>query len=475
MTQSENRVQPAIHVLTNEQVEAIHSYSVKILETVGIRVDSEDAIRLFEKKTSRRFPSQQVTIPRDVISWALDCAPGQVRLFDREGRPAFTLDAHAQNQTRFGIGVTNTHYQQVDTDAVVPFLREHTRISALLGDHLDAFDVISTIGIPQDLAPPLVDLYNAIDLYAHTRKPIILLLVNGQRPESVYEVLEHMHGDLSSQPGVLSYVNPITPLILNQDTCKKIEASIRFGCPVIYSNYGMYGASTPMSMAGTLALMNAELLAGLVYCQLLKEGAPVILGSLPASFDMNTMGSAYSPGSLLLNLACAELMAYYGIPHCGTSGSGIGWGPDLPASDHLWMNHLSSCLGKVGLAPFVGGNFDSLVFSPTTVVYSNQIIKQVREFVAGFKIDDDAVALEEIFHTGPGGSFLTSEQTLNGLAKESRNLWSGMSLDKWIEEGQPSATSRLKDHVKHIMQELHCSDACKALVKQGESLIDKLQ
>ena len=475
MSESRHRAIPGISVLNTEQIETIHAYSLKILSTTGIRIDSEETLRLFEQRTGRAFPDQRVHIPEELVNWALEKAPDQIQIFKRDGQPAFTLDAHAKRQTRFGIGVTNTHYQQVDTDTVVPFLREHTRVSTLLGDHLDEYDVISTIGIPQDIAPPLVDLYNAIDLYSHTQKPIILLLVNGKQPDSVYELLGQMHGDLSKKPGIISYVNPITPLILNQDTCHKIEASIRVGCPVIYSNYGMYGASTPMSMAGTLALMNAELLAGLVYCQLLKEGTPVILGSLPASFDMNTMGSAYSPGSLLLNLACAELMSHYGIPHCGTSGSGIGWGPDLPASDHLWMNHLSSCLGKVGLAPFVGGNFDSLVFSPATVVYSNQIIKQVREFVAGFDIDDATVGLDEIMRAGPGGSFLTSEQTLNGISNMSRNLWSGMSLEQWIREGQPSATSRLKEHVRDTMKELYCNNTCKEMVKQGESLIDRVK
>ena len=90
----------------------------------------------------------------------------------------------------------------------------------------------------------------------------------------------------------------------------------------------------------------------------LKEGSPVILGSLPASFDMKNAGSFYSPQTLLLNLACAEMMVSYEIPHCGTSGSGNGWGADLLAGTTLCMNHFSSCLGTAGMVPFVGGNFD---------------------------------------------------------------------------------------------------------------------
>jgi trimethylamine--corrinoid protein Co-methyltransferase len=125
----------------------------------------------------------------------------------------------------------------------------------------------------------------------------------------------------------------------------------------------MAGATTPITPLGTLILLNAELLAGLVFAQLVREGTPVILGSLPAYFDMQTMASFYDTTSYLLNLACAEMMAAYALPHCGASGSGIGWGPDLVASGHQWMNHLLSCLGDVGLVPFVGDVLGSKAFS----------------------------------------------------------------------------------------------------------------
>ena len=115
---------------------------------------------------------------------------------------------------------------------------------------------------------------------------------------------------------------------------------------------------------------------------------------------------------MLINLACGEMMAHYGLPHCGTSGSGGGWGADLLAADGFWLNHLTACVGTVGLAPFVGGNFDSLVFSPAAAVYADQVICQARRFADGFTLDPAAVGLAEIDQVGPGGNFLTAELTL---------------------------------------------------------------
>jgi nicotinamidase-related amidase len=101
------------------------------------------------------------------------------------------------------------------------------------------------------------------------------------------------------------------------------------------------------------------------------------------------------------------MMAHYGLPHCGTSGSGMGWGPDLIAAGHQWMNHLLSCMGKVGLVPFVGDNLGAMAFSPAIAVYANDIIQQVRLLARGFELNDETVGLDEIAQVGPGGDYLT--------------------------------------------------------------------
>ena len=72
------------------------------------------------------------------------------------------------------------------------------------------------------------------------------------------------------------------------------------------------------------------------------------------------------------------MMVFYDITHCGTSGSENGWEADFLAGTTLCMKHFSVCLGSAGMVPFVGGNFDFLVFSRELVVYSDDIICQSR-------------------------------------------------------------------------------------------------
>jgi trimethylamine--corrinoid protein Co-methyltransferase len=185
------------------------------------------------------------------------------------------------------------------------------------------------------------------------------------------------------------------------------------------------------------------------------------------------MGGHYTPQTLLLNVACAEMMAYYELPHSGTSGSGPGWGPDLLAAGTLWMNHLTGCLGKVGLAPFVGGNFDSLAFSPAMVLYSDEVIRQARIFNQGFGIDDDSVALSEIDAIGPGGNFLMADQTV-ALCREtnfSNSIWPHLSLDQWQSEDCLQADKLLRAHTRKLLEELPRPEDHTDMIERGESFI----
>ena len=471
---SVHTVQPRITVLTPEQVEQVHNYSLQILSSVGVRVDSEQAREIFARAVGPSWvEDDRVRIPRDLVEWALEVAPSTVEIYDRQGQLAFRL---GDDRTRFGIGVTTLYYQDPETDEVVPFARRHMEAMVRLGSALPNFDVISTVGIIQDVPTQVSDLYAVLEMTANTVKPLVILVSDEDCFPPVLDLLEHLHGDLAARPFVIPYFNPLTTLIINAGTADKMLVAIERGLPFIYSTYSMAGMSTPITPAGTLALMNAELLAGLVLSQLAQEGTPIILGILPAIFDMKTMVSFYDPQSLVLNLVCAEMMAHYRLPHCGTSGSGTGWGPDLLAAGTYWMNHVTSCIDKVGLAPFVGDTLGSKAFSPANVVFVHEVIEQALRFAQGIRLDDASVDLEEIVRVGPGGNFLLSELTLKlyRSAYYTNPIFPRWSLEKWQEQGRPRAIDLLRSHTCQVMAELRAPEDHAALMAQGEAFIRSL-
>ncbi len=466
-------VTPKLTLLGTDNIPRVHEAALTILAKTGIRVDDPGARNVFAEAIGVRANRDRFYIPEDLVAWAIDSAPARVELFRRDGKPAFALDSSKTMQTVFGIGVTNLYYQEPLSDRVVSFKRRHMAYATRLGDGLDEFDVISTPGVIQNIEPIKGELMGGLEMLANTTKPLILLVSDPAAFAAALDMIEELVGFSMQRPFVMPYFNPLTPLVLNSETTVKIELAIAKGLPVVFSNYGMAGATSPISPGGTLALLTAELLAGLVYFQLLKEGTPVVLGSLPAYFDMGSMSSIYSPQSMLLNLACAEMMSHYNLPHCGTSGGSSGWGPDLIAGGLLWANHLTGILGKVGLIPFVGSNFDSKVFSSATVVYAAEVIRYIRELGKGFSLPVERIDLDEIGKIGPGGNYLTSPETLKNFRafQHASQIWPTLSLNSWQEKGRPGAGEELRKYTDNLLQKLTPPEDHDKLLRHGEKFI----
>jgi trimethylamine--corrinoid protein Co-methyltransferase len=473
--ESGGRAQPRLNLLHPEHIEAIHSGSLRILRELGLRVDSERARRVFARGgRDVRIEGDRVTFERDVVEWAIRASPSTVDVFDRRGAHAFRLGK--DDRTRFGVGVTNLWYQDPETDALSPFHREHMAKGVRLSESLASYDVISTLGVLRDLPPETADLYAVLEMAANSTKPLVLLISDESLFPASLELLGAVHGDVGTKPFVIPYLNPITPLTINEGTSDKLLDSIDRGLAAIFSNYGMAGMTTPITCAGTLALLNAELLSGLVLSQLAREGAPVILGSLPMFFEMKHVVDFYDPQTFLINLACAEMMAHYEVPHAGTSGSGEGWGPDLLAAGTQWMNQLTSVVGRVGLCPFVGSSLNSKAFSPALTVYGDEVIAQARLFAEGFAVDDASLGIDEaILALRQEGHFLMSPTTLDRYqGAYFGSTFPHISLEKWEEE-RPVGDRLLRERTRDLLAEAAAPDDHDEVVAKGEAFLSKFR
>ena len=465
----QNVARPRLALLDAAQREAVHEASLAILGGSGLRVDSPRARDIFAKGGAR-IEGDRVHVGRDLVDAAIESAPSEIGIFDRRGLPAFRL---GDGQTRFGAGVTNLWFQDPITDELTPFSRADMGRCVRLCQALPNYDVISTLGVIRDLPPEVADLFAVLEMVANSTKPLVILISDESLFPSALELLEAVRGDLGEKPFVIPYLNPVTPLVVNEGTSDKLLDSAERSIPVIYSNYGMSGMTTPLPCAGALALMNAELLGGLVLSQLANPGTPVILGSLPMYFDMKTMIDFYDPQTHLINLACAEMMAGYGVPHAGTSGSGDGWGPDLLAAGATWVNQITSVMGQVGLAPFVGSVLNSKAYSPAMTVYGNEVIGAARLFARGFPVDASSLGAEEAIEAlASEGHFLTSPSTLaNYKSAYYPSIFPRIGLEKWVDIGRPRADSRVREQARDLLATAPAPLDRDEIIARGEALI----
>ncbi len=466
-------IRPAFTVLEDSQKERIHNDSLKILSTVGVRVESKEAKRIFSKKIGSSMVSDDIVrIPPEVVDEALQTTPSSIKIYNRKGDFAFQLPG----DTRFGMGVTDLYYQNPENDNVVPFTREHMALMVRLGEKLPSYDVVSTIGVLQDVPAKVLDVYSTLEMASNTIKPLVVLVSDENAFVPVIELMENLFGNLSSKPFIIPFCTPISPLTINSGTVDKMMTTIKRGLPFIYSTGATAGATAPITPAESLCLLNAQLLAGVTLSQLIREGAPIIGGYVYSFLDMRGMSYFVDLFSHLVHRICAEMMNYYHLPHYGSAGGAMGWGADIINSGHQWMNHLLACIGKAGLVPMVGSILEYKVFSPTAAVYANEVIEQARIFAKGFSYDNEVVASDEIAEAGPGGEFLSSDLTLKRFrqAYYQSDIFPQLTLEAWQEQGCQRADEVLRGYTKDLIDNLTAPGDHGDLMEQGEAFIRKL-
>lgn len=471
-TGMDHKAVPRMTLLNEEQIQTIHKASLKVMEHTGVKVESARARDVFAKGgSSIRFNEDRVTFQPDIVEWAIHSAPSTYDVYSRRGEHVFRL---GNGPTRFGNGVTNLFYQDPVTDELSPFSRRSMELGVRLAQALPEYDVISTLGVIRDMPPAVADLYAVLEMIANSTKPLVLLISDEKLFPQVLRLIETVHGDVGNKPFIIPYLNPVTPLKLNEGTSDKLLDSIEHGIAAIYSNYGMAGMSTPITPPAALTFLIAELLAGVVLSQLAKEGTPIICGCLPAYFDMKTMVDFVDMQSFLINVGCAEMMAHYGIPHAGTSGSGEGWGADLLASGIIWANQLTCLMGKSGLAPFVGSSLNSKAYCPAQTVYANDVIAQARIFANGFTVDEHSAGADEIiYEMVENGHFLMSETTLGCYTNAYfQGIFPRISLERWEELGRPRLEQLLRDRTVELLNTAEPPEDHDAIIARGEAFLE---
>jgi len=466
-----NNVRPKLTMMSEEQIKEAHQNVLKVMSETGVRVDSPDILNLLERKLGIKSQDRIVKFQPEIVEEAIESAPKNIDVYDRRGNHKMKL---GEDRLRFGVGVTALFYQNPFDETLDIFKRENFRDLVRLGSMFKHYDVVSTVGIVRDVQEELGDMYGSLEHIANTTKPLVLLVSDENKFPDVLDMFELLNKkEVGDKPFVIPYFNPVSPLVLNAGTVDKMKVSIERGLPIIFSNYSMAGASTPLTPAGTLTLLMAELLAGLVISQTIKKGAPILLGMLPVYFDMRTMLNFYDPQSILISVACSEMMKHYQIPHCSTSGSGTGWGMDLIAADTYWMNTLALLLSSGHLAPFIGDSLGSKSISPTTFVHCHEIIDQALRLHDGFQLDEMNSAVSEISKVGPGKNFLNQPSTLrnykNGYYISS--VYPHYSMEKWQEAGSKPARQVLREKTQDLMKSAPYPEEYDEFIAKGEQFI----
>ena len=217
----------------------------------------------------------------------------------------------------------------------------------------------------------------------------------------------------------------------------------------------MMGGTAPVTLAGAVALGNAEMLSGLVMHQLRRAGAPFLYGHGVHHLDMREMISVYgAPEFQLARVLAAEMGRFYHLPVWGYAAHSDSKVVDGQAAADAQFSVLVAMLARTNLNHDVGYLESGLTYSPEYMVLTDEIITMTHSFANGFALDDEALALEVIHQVGPGGQFMTQEHTLTHW----RELWmpklfDRTRLERWEMRGSKDINARARERTLTILDE----------------------
>ena len=256
---------------------------------------------------------------------------------------------------------------------------------------------------------------------------------------------------VDQHPVMVSLININSPLTFDATMMGALEVYAAANQAVIISPFIVGGAMAPVSIAGTLTQVYAEVMAGVAYSQLVRPGAPVIFGAFVTSIDMNSGAPTFgTPEAAQITLGAGQLARRLGLPY---RSGGAFTGSKLPDAQAGYesANSLQTALqaGVNFMLHACGWLEGGLVASLEKFVIDADQLGALHKMAAGIRVDDDTIALDAIREVGPGGHYLGCAHT---QANFKTAFWRSEVFDfkpfeTWEEEGardtQGLATARV--------------------------------
>jgi len=454
LTQPESQVRPQFRLLTEEQIPRIHQASLEILATVGIRVNHPDGIQVLKDAGCDVKEDNRVLIPAGLVEKSIASAPSGITLYDRNGKPAMRLEGH---NSYFGLGTDLLKTYDLETDELRPSRLQDVVNAARVVDACQEVDFVASYALPQDVPTNTMYIESFRALVKNTTKPIFFTAAGRDDLDIIFAMAAAVRGGraaLAEGPFLIHYAETQSPLTHSRSGVEKLFLCADNRLPVNYTQGMLAGASGPITLAGAIAVANAEALSGVVLHQARAAGAPIVSGLTVVPLDMRTAIFSYgAPEYRLTDAAYTDLYHYYGLPQWGTAGCSDSCVLDEQAASEAAITILMSAMSGANLIHDIGYLGQGLIGNPAAIVMCNEVISYVRRLRRGFDIDEDTLPMELIRQIGPGGSYLAEEHTARHHRQEfwRPHAFNRHSPDNWLTRGGKSYGELITQTTRRIL------------------------
>ncbi len=455
------RKQPQLlKVITEAEIERIHATSLRILEEVGVRFPSQRmldrlasiGVRVDRGKNIAYFPPAVVEravsdLPKDFVTAPADGGP-PIRFGDG------TLKLSMDQSPDIVDYLTNTKSRKDKSEILrgiaVANALQHVRLA-------------TGYCLPQDVPQLAGDVVSFQLLWTYSKQAVASWIYSAKAAETILEMAAIIAGgqDALRCKKILTYfAEPVSPLRWAEHSLDIVLLMAEHACPVYLGPMVTAGGSGPVTLAGTLALHNAEILQGLVMIHACNPNQPVIYSCHAHRLDLRRGAILYgSPEQSLLAAGATQLAQRYGLAVCGNVmltdsncpdymggfEAGVSAAYALAAGWEMLGFLGFGTIGVVGSG--VGHNLEQVVIQDEALGYLERILRS-------FDVTDETLAFDVVKNVGIGGSFLGEVHTAAHLRSEfwqDAGVFSPADYDDWTKSGASSTLDRAHQRLQQIL------------------------
>ena len=448
---------PYLKLAEDEEIERINTASLEILEKTGVEVLHDKALQMLNEAGAKvDFKKRRVRFPGELVEEQVKNARKYFVMAARSPEKDVVLKPNCVytrpiSGPEFIMDHRTQEWRKVTTEDV--------REWAILNDGLEHINYLGAI-YPCDAPLSLRDAYLAKILMENTEKHIQINACVSRGVRCIADMGEIIMGSkkaFKDRPLVSILVSVTSPLRFREDDVETLFICGERGIPVALDSGPISGGTGPVTLAGNIVQLNAEILAGNTILQIAHPGSPVIYNIRPTVMDMRTTVCALG---YVENALAASIAVQLGRDKHGFITDVFGPVTDSKVVDEQAMMekvHNTVIIALAGANLIAGaGELDlNNTVSFVQLVIDNEILGLMGRVIKGVNIDEGTLAKDTITRVGPGGHFLDTDHTLNYYKKEyyQYSLYNREARNVWVNAGSGTLKKNAQGIVRKLIKE----------------------
>jgi len=312
-----------LQLFSESDLHQIHLATLEVLERDGLKITDEEALDYFAQGGARVDRERQIVkIPAYMVEEAIKSAPASVFLAGKEPKYDIILEEGRVYVCPFGLGI-------MIVDPYSGELRETTKQDiadcARVVDYLDEYDFCFDTMVARDVPAEVACIHGFEAPLVNTLKPVLASPENKTTARYLLEMGAAAAGgmdQLQDRPIMMLGGCTISPLTIPESTVAAVIEAAKARVPVMILSMAMAGGMGPVTIAGSLVVMNAEILGAMTLSQLVRRGTPFVYGSSTGTLDMrhNAAAMVGCPELGLISAGVAAISRMYNVPSLVAGG-----------------------------------------------------------------------------------------------------------------------------------------------------------